>query len=170
MTSRYTHVHVPVSDPSHSQSINIPNQENGAWIATLSNGNTIVEHEGEFSLRTGELTPWVRLTHFLIENDLYLTSLKLNFRGRTIQLPSTKFDRFNLETKKPDYYSLQYHIEAVQELGAGPFEQVLFVDLAAHYPDFAVHFIQDVTNGNDSWVVITDPEALAPTPNISFKS
>jgi hypothetical protein len=135
------------------------------WVATLSNGTTFVEHTGDYRIIPGERKPWVRLCAFLAENDLHLTALRLEFKGRTIHLPQSDFDRFSLNarSKSPLYYSLQYHLEGTID-GSGQFSQGNFVDLAAHYEDYAVHFIQDVTNDYDSWVVVTDPEALAPTP------
>lgn len=66
--------------------------------------------------------------------------------------------------KPPIYYSLQYHHEAEMTLGGQVEQEWVYVDMAAHYPDFAVHFIQDVTNGDNSWIVVTDPDAMAPTP------
>jgi len=138
----------------------------GTWVATLSDGSTITEHSGDFKIIPGERKPWVRLCNFMGENKLWITSLRFNYRGRTIHLPRAKFEKFNLQerVKPPIYYSLQYHHEAEMTLGGQVIEEWLYVDLAAHYPDFAVHFIQDVTNGNNSWIVVTDPDSLAPSP------
>lgn len=139
----------------------------GSWIATLSDGTTAVEHRGDWTVQPGEPTPWVRLTYFLGDNDLFLTSLRLNFQGRTIHLPRADFDKFNYldRTIDPLYYALSYHLEAEMDMNGAAIEQAVFVDLAAHYQDFAVHYIQDTgRSAANSWVVVTDPDALAPTP------
>lgn len=136
------------------------------WVATLSDGTTAVEHSGQYQIIPGERKPWIRLTQFLVENDLHLTSLRLNFRGRTIHMPRATFDRFGLGEKNcaPSFYSLQYLIEG--ELGDdGTLEQTTFIDLVAHYDELQVHYIQDITDGNTSWVVVTEGlRTMAPTP------
>lgn len=165
-----SHVHetstrLLLSNTPDSTQIDVkPKEHLGSWVATLSNGDTIVERRGDFEYRQGEPSPWVRLTYFLGDNDLYLTSLRLSFGDRRVFMPSFKFDRFDLKATPPSHYSLQYHLEAEGEIG-GAMDQKIFMDLAAHYANkFAVHYIQDVTGGNDSWVVITDSTAQAPTP------
>lgn len=138
----------------------------GTWVATLSDGSTITEHSGQFKIIEGERKPWVRLCRFLGDNKLWLTSLRLNYRGRTIHMPRTKLDKFGMteRTRTPLYYSLQYHHEAEMTFGGAVKEEWNYIDLAAHYQDFAVHFVQDVTNGDNSWIVVTDTDAMAPTP------
>ena len=127
------------------------------WIATLSDGTTAVEHSGEYTIIPGERKPWVRLARDLGEKGLYLTSLRINFRGHTTHMPRSNFDRFDLNEKSlaPLFYSLQYHLEAESANGA-PLEQTMFIDAVGHYEnDLAVHYICDVTNGATSWVVVT---------------
>lgn len=139
--------------------------ESVRWVATLSDGTTAVEHTGEYQIIPGERKPWVRLCEFTTENGLHLTSLRLNYKGRTIHMPRSKFDRFDMNERNraPLFYALQYHIEG-EFLENGEFSQTNFVDLAAHYGDFAVHYIQDTTDGNNSWVLVTDgDEPLAAT-------
>lgn len=136
------------------------------WIATLSDGTTAVEHTGEYKIVPGERKPWVRLTQFLAEEDLHLTSLRLNFRGRTIHMPRQNFDRFSLGklSVAPSFYSLQYILEADISNG-GELVETPFVDLIAHYDDFQVHHIQELKDGNTSWVVTTkNLLPMAPTP------
>lgn len=134
------------------------------WVATLSNGETAVEKTGNWTLDPGQPLPWVRLCHFLADENLHLTSLRLNFKGRTIHLPRAKFEKFDFDSLSPIQYSLSYKIEAEMDMNGGAIDQQVFVDLAAHYEDFAVHYVQNVTNGNESWIVITGTEALAKTP------
>jgi hypothetical protein len=140
--------------------------ENVQWVATLSDGTTAVEHRGSWAVIPGKRKPWVRLCNFAAQEGLHLTSLRLNIDDKTIHMPRDKFDRFNLGkySQSPKSYSLQYHLE-VDDLMAKR-DSTEFVDLAAHYPLFTVHYIQDVTNGNNSWIVVTDgdtPMAISPS-------
>lgn len=125
------------------------------WVATLSDGSTAVEHEGEYVEVPGQRKPWVRLVQFAGQNGLHLTSLRINFRGRTVHMPRSKFDRFNMQAVAPLSYSLEYKIEA--EIGVdGSFgNEKRFIDLAAHYVDYSVHYVQDIQDGNNSWVIVT---------------
>lgn len=141
-----------------------PMAHDATWVATLSNGETAVEESGKWTINPGEPLPWVRLCYFLADNDLHLTSLRLNIKGRTIHLPRANFDKFELNSKTPNYYSLSYKMEVTMDMSGGPVEQQVFVDLAAHYDQFAVHYIQNATIGNESWVVITDNQAISTTP------
>lgn len=71
----------------------------------------------------------------------------------------------NETSRTPLFYSLQYHLEADVTAGIG--KQEHFVDLAAHYDAFTVHFIQDLQDGNNSWVVVTEGDnPLAPSPRV----
>lgn len=136
------------------------------WVATLSDGDTAVERVFPFDEREGERTPWVRLCNYASEEGLFLTSLRLNYNGRTIHMPRDNFNKFGYDglTLTPTHYSLSYHIEGDLRLDGTPMEQSLFVDMAAHYEEFTVHFIQGITNGN-SWVTVTSGDKpLAPSP------
>lgn len=134
------------------------------FVATLSDGTTAVEESGEWVTRYGERKPWVRLTQFAAKNGLHLTSLRLNIDGRTIHMPREKFDRFSLEGVAPNFYSLNYYLE-VDNVGQGGGDQSHYIDLTAHFDDFAVHYIQDTSQGNNSWIVVThDDKPLVPSP------
>lgn len=136
----------------------------GHFVATLSDGTTAVEKQGQWTINPGERLPWVRLTHFAADNGLHLTSLRLNILGRTIHMPREKFEKFGLESMPPTHYSVQYHLEVVDLMGTN--ENTHFIDLAAHYDDFIVHYVQDAGDGNTSWVVVTPStqERLAESP------
>jgi len=137
------------------------------WVATLSDGTTAVEHSGEYTVVPGQRKPWVRLCEFAGNNGLHLTSLRLNYKGRTIHMPREKLDRFSLQDKirAPLSYSLHYHLEADMPIAGGPLNETHFINLVAHYPDDAVHYVQDITDGNNSWVIVTDDVAtMAESP------
>lgn len=145
-------------------SISAGNEMKARFVATLSDGSTAVEESGEWVTRYGERKPWVRLIQFVAKNGLHLTSLRLNIDGRTIHLPREKFDRFSLEGMTPNFYSLNYHLE-VDDINAGGGKQTHFVDLAAHFDDFSVHYIQDISQGSNSWIVVTKgDQPLVPSP------
>jgi len=132
---------------------------NAYWVATLSDGTTAVENLGEWGIIPGQRKPWVRLCEKLATEGKYITSLRLRIGERTIHLPRIE-NKF--PSKAPSYYSLCYHLEVDDVLGG--MKEKYFIDLAAHYDDFAVHYIQDTTEGNNSWITVTDNKALAPSP------
>lgn len=137
------------------------------WVATVSDGSTVVEHTGEYSVIPGQRKPWVRLTEDLLGKNQHLTSLRLNLRGRTIHLPRANFDRFNLGglSRTPSFYSLAYLHEV--EMSNSGANQTEFIDLVAHYDGYEVHYIQDITDGNNSWITVTQGyEPLAATPKM----
>lgn len=135
------------------------------WIATLSDGSTVAEKD--MSFEPGQRKPWVQLTEKLGRDGQDLTSLRLNYKGRTIHMPRTTFDRFDYNgiSRAPHFYSLCYHAEGTMDLSSGLLKQTDFIELCAHYGDFSVRFIQDVSEGANSWVVVTDDvQAMAETP------
>jgi hypothetical protein len=137
------------------------------WVATLSNGHTLTERD--FNVEPGQRKPWVQLTELLTNSGNTLTSLRLNFKGRTIHMPRANFGQFDYNdiNRAPLCYSLCYHLEGDITFGneGELMQQTHYIELAAHYGDFMVRFIQDITNGNNSWVVVTDEKrAMAETP------
>lgn len=140
------------------------------WVATLSDGSTVAEND--FRVEPGLRKPWVQLTQKLGREKLYVTSLRLNLKGRTIHMPRLSLNgKFNYDEiyRAPLFYSMVYHLEGDMPFDRGPDDQSLvqthYVELAAHYDDYIVRYIQDITNGNNSWVVVTDERReMAETP------
>lgn len=137
------------------------------WVATLSDGRTLTERD--FQVEPGQRKPWVQLTELLVQNSNTLTSLRLNFKGRTIHMPRSNFGQFDYNdiNRAPLSYSLCYHLEGDMTFGEEGelMKQTHYIELAAHYEGFMVRYIQDITDGNNSWVVVTDEtRALAETP------
>lgn len=133
------------------------------FIATLSDGSTITEGSGEWTVQPGQRSPWIRLAQFATKNKLHLTSLRLDIDGRTVHMPRERFERFGLEGVEPHFYSLSYQLE-VDNINSGGGKQSHFVNLTAHFDDFEVHYVQDV-EGTTSWIIVTrDFDAIAPTP------
>jgi len=52
-----------------------------AWIASLSNGDTVVEH-----WVSDEFSPWTRLINHCKTNNVYLTNLRLTICSKTMSL------------------------------------------------------------------------------------
>ena len=129
------------------------------WIVTTSDGNTYIEGR-DFPVIPGERKPWVRLVDKLATDGSFITSMRLQVGKQTVVLPtmSGKFGGY-----PPRYYSLCYHAEIDDVLGNQT--QSDFVDVAAHYENFAVHYVCDTSSGNTSWITVTDPDALAPSPD-----
>lgn len=139
------------------------------WVATLSNGHTLTERD--FSVQPGERKPWVQLTQLAAKSGHHVTSLRLNYKGRTIHLPRTNLSKFGYEgiNRAPLFYSMVYHVEGDMPLNddaeAAFMTQTNYVELAAHYDGFMVRFIQDITDGNNSWIVVSDDiRAMAESP------
>lgn len=139
------------------------------WVATMSDGTTVAEHSGEYVEIPGQRMPWIRLTSFLAENDLHLTSLRVNVGGRTIHMPRVT-GRFVDQAVAPLYYSVDYKAEAEMGDGGTFREQKRFIDLIAHYDSFEVHYIQSL-DATNAWVIVTEGYfPMAPTPrNLSEK-
>ncbi len=126
------------------------------WVATLSDGTTAAEESGEWKEIPGERKPWVRLMEYTNKNRLHLTSLRLNIDGKTIHMPRGDFDRFNFNETQiaPNSYSLTYHIEG--EFVGAIINEERFIDLAAHFDGYAVHYLQNITDPNLSWIIVSN--------------
>jgi len=137
------------------------------WVATLSDGTTIAEKD--FDITPGLRKPWVQLTQKLGREGLHVTSLRLNYKGRTVHLPRTSLNgKFGYDEiyRAPLFYSLVYHLEGDMHFGGEEsLVQTQYIELAAHFDGYMVRYIQDITNGNTSWIVVTDDKrAMAETP------
>lgn len=121
---------------------------NAYWRATLSDGSTAQEHKGNFQVIPGERKPWIRLINGL--EGRHLTSLILRIGKRTVHMPRIN-DKF--PTLPPKGYGLCYHVEIDDIFGSR--KEKHFVDLTTYYDDFQVHYIQDINDGNNSWVTVT---------------
>ena len=61
---------------------------NIGWNVSLSNGENFQEGKGKYQNIKGELSPWLRLTEYIKENRLSITSLHLSDGERSWHLPS----------------------------------------------------------------------------------
>lgn len=142
--------------------------EDFKWIATLSDGETIVEGEGNWGIQPGKRLPWARLCEYAQENNLSITDLYLLLDGeQEIHIPSS-LDRFNLSIYKPSQYSIQHLLEIDNLLG-GNRQETTFIDIAAVYEigdNLMVHLIIDVSNWKNMWIVVTEPKSLVFSPSL----
>lgn len=121
------------------------------FVATLSNGATVAEHQSEWIIIEGERKPWVRLGDYLLKNKLYLTSLRYNGNGQTYHAPKldTRFEKGGLH---PDWYSLEYIFE--HEEGASGASDTLLVDIGAYYGDMSMHTIIEIGGQRTVWTQV----------------
>lgn len=75
----------------------------------LSNGETITEHKGAYTITDGKPSPWQRLLSYIEKNNLTITSLSLaSGDGKRWNLPSAgknpKFKAFD-DAQKPESYN-----------------------------------------------------------------
>lgn len=84
-------------------------------------------------------------------------------------MPRGAFDRFDYleRSKTPNFYSLEYKAEATMSFSDDEgIKEERFIDLAAHYDGYAVHFIQGLSNPNVSWIIVSDgTKRMATTPD-----
>ena len=121
---------------------------NYGFVATLSNGTVAAENNGMWTVIPGERKPWVRLQQYCADNDLHITSLRLNVDGQTYHLP--KIDtRFNTGALHPDSYSIQYIGEVEQD---GTTNNL--IDVGAYYGDVSVHLMCELDGQHTSWTQV----------------
>ncbi len=58
------------------------------WVASLSNGETIVEGTSKVEEIQGGLSSWQQLQKYMAANKLTITALQVKHGGRTFNLPS----------------------------------------------------------------------------------
>ena len=57
------------------------NMSQDAWVASLSDGTTVVEH-----CVADEFSPWIKLMDYCKNHNLYLTNLRLTICSKTVTL------------------------------------------------------------------------------------
>lgn len=127
------------------------------WKVSLSNGETLYQHKGDFCIVPGELSPWQRMLKYLRDNNLSITSLSLyTDSGQTFNLPSLgknpKFHAFHSATK-PNGFNFFYKagLDVV-----GQEEQDLFAVIEAQYDTHKLQIWVDCNNVQNSWSLIIE--------------
>jgi hypothetical protein len=131
------------------------------WLASLSDGTTIIEDEGKF-VGDEESSPWAKLLKHLDENGLTVTGLRVQLEKdgeaiRTYNLPSHRMDEktgqhekwrvFPVIPKRYDYF---------RWVSSKCGEQLLskHIEIRAIYDRYSVSLFVDELEGNEAWVVV----------------
>ena len=142
------------------------------WLASLSDGATVIEGTPPFEVIPGELSPWLRLQEHLKESGLHITGLRIQ-----VERPGESIKTYNLPSYRADTYSgkherwpfirpmqpLSYNYGRVAEAswgGRGDMVRgrVPHIFICAEYETFTVYLFADQLEGSESWVVVGDKE------------
>lgn len=126
------------------------------WRVGLSNGENFTEGVAPFQVIPGELSPWLRLSKYLAENRVTITSLSLIANGRVHHLPSAgknpTFRAFFL-SEKPLFYNFSRPIGGTN----GKIEDT-FARIEAVYENYILQLWVDEKNPKNSWVLVVTRE------------
>ncbi len=130
---------------------------NVLWFASLSDGNTVYEGKGDYSVIPGQLSPWLRLQEHLNATGtyhLYLTSLGLyTADGQKYLLPplgkNPSFAPYRKSPVKPISYNMFRQVDA--EINQDGQSEKLYTVAEARYEQGTVQLYVDNSTKN-SWV------------------
>lgn len=138
------------------------------FIASLNNGETIVEGKEPFNYINGEVTPWNRLMRYIAEMKLEITSLSLfTPDGRTFTLPSRgrnpKFKEF-ADSEKPVDYTIERKLAREQDAVKHADGQIEttgpatlkghFTVAIAYFPTYKLELWVDELDTRNSWYLV----------------
>jgi len=133
------------------------------WLASLSDGTTVIEDEGKF-IGDSVASPWAKLLRYLKENSLIITGLRVQVEKddeaiRTYNLPSHGVDSKTGQHEKWQIFPVipvRYDYGRwITSLGAAGRKGTLrHIEIKAIYKDYVVSLFVDENEGNESWVVI----------------
>jgi hypothetical protein len=122
------------------------------WVAGLSNGEIAVEGNGKFEELPGELSPWQKLQKYLQDNNLEITSLKIQIRGRSYNLPSNS-PRFGGEI--PVKYNYFRKIVGDLSMTLANVEVVeRYICIEAIYDKYKIQLWVDETFKDEAWISV----------------
>lgn len=139
-----------------------------SFIASLSNGETIVEGKGDYSWEPGLKSPWNRLIRYSAEKKLTITSVSLfTPGGATYTLPPSggkpRFNGFTNLTAEEQPIDFEVKRFIAQEMNVGIHLKKTTVENAviaefytiaeAIYKDHVLQLWVDELNTRHSWVV-----------------
>ena len=152
----------------HLQAPKLPNPQ-VLFIASLSNGQTIVEGKGEWCWADGLKSPWNRLVRYAAENELNITSISLfttsgatftmppmggkpRFKGYTNQTPEETPIDFEVKRflARDLDVSIQNNVGSVDKTEIAEFYTIA----EAIYKDFTLQLWVNELNTRNSWVVM----------------
>ena len=133
------------------------------WLASLSDGATIIEREGLVAEVPGGLSSWQQLLRYLEEKNLHITGMRIQASQsggpvQTYNLPSfNRTPKGNHErwvTLKPispiSYNYFRWVTKALSDSTSARHQ----IEIRAIYTDFTVSLFVDENEGNESWVVV----------------
>ncbi len=129
------------------------------WKVSLSNGETLYEHKGDYCVVEGELSPWNRLLQYLTDNSLTITSISLyTDSGKSFNLPSMgKNPKFHAFAVAPKPLSYSFFNKMGQDaLGGDDMQTDLFAVIEAKYEHTALQLWVDRNNTNNVWSLIVE--------------
>ena len=119
------------------------------WLASLSDGTTVIEGKAPFAEVEGELSPWNKLLKHLEENDLHITGLRIQVKRnnesiKTYNLPSFNCNRNGSHEKWNDITPMppvryDYHRRIRRSLTTSEIKK--YIEIEAIYPDFSVSLL-----------------------------
>jgi hypothetical protein len=120
------------------------------WVASLSNGEIMIEGTGRCKYVKGEPSPWLKLKEYLEETGEHITSLKIQCGGREYILPSSS-PRFKGETPKSYNYFRKVGFNVNP-----PRNETRYICVEAIYEDKRVQLYVDEYEGKTSWVNVVN--------------
>ena len=124
------------------------------WFASLSNGNTVYEGKGDYTVIPGQLSPWLRIQEHLKTTGTYLTSLGLYATdGQRYLLPplgkNPSFAPYRKAHARPLSYNMFRQIDT--EIGLAGRSEKQYTVVEARYEQGIVQLYVDNSTKN-SWV------------------
>lgn len=132
------------------------------WLASLSNGTTVVEGIFPFDVVGDKSSPWLQLQDHIKENDIHVTGLRIQVEKdgeatRTYNLPSFNCSKSGIHEKwatiKP-LMPIGYNYFRRIRRSLTTSEEHKYIQIVAIFPEFKMSLIVDEDEGNESWVVV----------------
>lgn len=133
------------------------------WLASLSNGETLVEGKGLLEEIKGEPSPWAKLIAYINANNLHITGLRVQVKKdseptKTYNLPSFNITKSGTHEKwntvnpiTPNSYD---HYRWVTKAITDSSPTQRHIEIRAIYDDFFVSLFVDELEGNECWTVV----------------
>ena len=140
------------------------------WLAALSSGDTVVEGEPPYNYTPGDVySPWWRLVHYLRDNDLHITGMRIQCRkgnepARTYNLPSHNVLPSGQHPKwnyiRP-IVPVGYGYRRATRRSLTTQEERRYIEVYAGFEDgLLLSLLVDEIEGTESWTVLHKPEKM----------
>lgn len=131
------------------------------WLASLSDGTTVVEGMSPYEIIKGEDSPWLRLIAYLKEEGLHITGLRIQVKKdeeatRTYNLPSFNCNQNGTHEKWAKLNVLvpigfDYHRRIRRSLTTKEIRK--YIQITAMFELFDISILIDEIEGTESWAV-----------------